>query len=240
MSKQQNAYPEGVSIVAGDFNQTNLRSVLPRTHQDVTCPTRGKITLDVNTKCVIAHHRWPFLVQPHLHCYPEGTTVAVLSEEIEERRTSTEASGKLPLECVESILTNSITAWYRSCNRTNLKVLQRVINVAQNVNETKLPWAEDIYKVCSHSRTSNTIRTQHNLHTTSSKYLQHLQHLKTQWDWRTASLQKLSSCSINTDTHTHTLSLFMCVGMKLFLSFTVFLIIIIIIFLDIYGAVLPL
>lgn len=50
ISKQQNAYPEGVFIVAGDFNQTNHRSVLPRTHQDVTCPTRGKNTLEhVNT-----------------------------------------------------------------------------------------------------------------------------------------------------------------------------------------------
>lgn len=127
---------------------------------------------------------------------------------------------------------NSITAWYRSCKRKDQKVLQRVINVAQNVNETKLPAAEDIYKVCSHSRTSNTIRTQHTLHTPSLKFSllagDTSHYIQTQWDWRTASEQKLSSYSINTDTHTHIHThTFMCVGMKLFLFFIVFFFIII-------------
>ncbi|KAI3364119.1 hypothetical protein L3Q82_010794 [Scortum barcoo] len=33
-------------IVAGDFNSTNLRKVLPRYHQHISCPTRGENTLD--------------------------------------------------------------------------------------------------------------------------------------------------------------------------------------------------
>ncbi|KAI3352571.1 hypothetical protein L3Q82_005512 [Scortum barcoo] len=35
-----------VRIVAGDFNSTNLRKVLPRYHQHISCPTRGENTLD--------------------------------------------------------------------------------------------------------------------------------------------------------------------------------------------------
>ncbi len=38
--------PDGISIVAGDFNQTDLRSVLPKFHQHVHTPTRGSNTLD--------------------------------------------------------------------------------------------------------------------------------------------------------------------------------------------------
>eukprot|EP00061_Rhincodon_typus_P005856 g25863.t1 len=39
-------YPEALFIIAGDLNQANLKSVRPKYHQHVSCPTRGPITLD--------------------------------------------------------------------------------------------------------------------------------------------------------------------------------------------------
>ncbi|KAL6475087.1 hypothetical protein MHYP_G00161270 [Metynnis hypsauchen] len=46
ISKQQSRHPEAALIVAGDFNQTDLRTVLSKLHQHVSCPTRGVNTLD--------------------------------------------------------------------------------------------------------------------------------------------------------------------------------------------------
>lgn len=46
ISRQQRAYPESAFIVAGDFNQSCLKTVLPKFVQYVKGPTRGKNTLD--------------------------------------------------------------------------------------------------------------------------------------------------------------------------------------------------
>ncbi|KAF7700486.1 hypothetical protein HF521_003444 [Silurus meridionalis] len=46
ISKQQSTHPEGAIIVAGDFNHSNLKSVLPKFHRNVSCSTRGDKTLD--------------------------------------------------------------------------------------------------------------------------------------------------------------------------------------------------
>ncbi|KAM7003411.1 uncharacterized protein LKV04_004454 [Tautogolabrus adspersus] len=46
ISKQQTAHPEAAFIVAGDFNHSNLKTVLPKFHQHVSCNTRGNKTLD--------------------------------------------------------------------------------------------------------------------------------------------------------------------------------------------------
>ncbi|XP_027858773.1 uncharacterized protein LOC114135555 [Xiphophorus couchianus] len=46
ISKHQTKYPEAPFIVAGDFNHSNLKTVLPRFHQHVSCHTRGDKTLD--------------------------------------------------------------------------------------------------------------------------------------------------------------------------------------------------
>lgn len=46
ISKQQIAHPNGVLMIAGNFNQANLNTVLPKLYQYVKCPTRGKSTLD--------------------------------------------------------------------------------------------------------------------------------------------------------------------------------------------------
>uniref|UniRef100_A0A670JPL4 Reverse transcriptase domain-containing protein n=1 Tax=Podarcis muralis TaxID=64176 RepID=A0A670JPL4_PODMU len=46
ISRQQRAHPDGAFVVAGDFNRADLRTVLPKFHQYVDCPTRGGNTLD--------------------------------------------------------------------------------------------------------------------------------------------------------------------------------------------------
>ncbi|KAI3355814.1 hypothetical protein L3Q82_004221 [Scortum barcoo] len=46
ISKHQTKHPEAAFIVAGDFNHSNLKTVLPRFHQHVSCHTRGEKTLD--------------------------------------------------------------------------------------------------------------------------------------------------------------------------------------------------
>lgn len=46
ISKLQNSHPDGIYILAGDFNHVNLKTVLPKFFQHVTCPKRGQNTLD--------------------------------------------------------------------------------------------------------------------------------------------------------------------------------------------------
>lgn len=45
ISKQQTLHPEAAFIVAGDFNHASLNTVLPKFHQNVSCPTKGDKTL---------------------------------------------------------------------------------------------------------------------------------------------------------------------------------------------------
>lgn len=45
ISKQQTKHPEAAFIVAGDFNHANLKTVLPRFYQHVSCHTKGDRTL---------------------------------------------------------------------------------------------------------------------------------------------------------------------------------------------------
>lgn len=46
ISELNSIYRDGVIIVAGDFNQANMRKVLPNYHQHVDFATRGTNTLD--------------------------------------------------------------------------------------------------------------------------------------------------------------------------------------------------
>ena len=46
VTKFENDHPDAVSIVAGDFNHTNMKTVLPKYYQHVSCPTRGDKILD--------------------------------------------------------------------------------------------------------------------------------------------------------------------------------------------------
>uniref|UniRef100_A0AAZ1X703 Reverse transcriptase domain-containing protein n=1 Tax=Oreochromis aureus TaxID=47969 RepID=A0AAZ1X703_OREAU len=46
INEQQRAHPDGVHIIAGDFNKANIKTVLPKFYQHVKCPTRGENTLD--------------------------------------------------------------------------------------------------------------------------------------------------------------------------------------------------
>lgn len=64
VNKMQTVYPDGAFIIAGDFNHANLRSVLPKFYQNVSCPTRGANTLDnVYTNISDAYKAVP---QPHV------------------------------------------------------------------------------------------------------------------------------------------------------------------------------
>ena len=56
-------YPEALLIEAGDFNQANLKSVLPRYYQHVTCPTRGPNILD--HCCTKIKHAYRSIARPH-------------------------------------------------------------------------------------------------------------------------------------------------------------------------------
>ncbi|KAI5611074.1 gastrula zinc finger protein XlCGF28.1-like [Silurus asotus] len=46
ISKQESTHPEGAIVVAGDFNHSNLKSVLPKFHYNVSISTSGDKTLD--------------------------------------------------------------------------------------------------------------------------------------------------------------------------------------------------
>ncbi|KAI4886435.1 hypothetical protein NFI96_011889 [Prochilodus magdalenae] len=64
ISRLQNTHPDGLFIVAGDFNHGNLKSVLPKFHQHVNFATRGANALDlVYTNIPSAYRAEP---RPHL------------------------------------------------------------------------------------------------------------------------------------------------------------------------------
>ncbi len=64
INEQQHVYPNGVHIIAGDFNKSNLKTVLPKLYQHVKCSTRGENTLDhVYTNIKHAYRAIPL---PHL------------------------------------------------------------------------------------------------------------------------------------------------------------------------------
>ena len=59
ISTQQRDHPDGVYVIAGDFNKANLKTVLPKFHQHVHCPTRGR-----NTPCLQQHQAWVQSITP--------------------------------------------------------------------------------------------------------------------------------------------------------------------------------
>ncbi|GAA6075769.1 piezo-type mechanosensitive ion channel component 1-like, partial [Tachysurus ichikawai] len=75
ISDLQNVHPDGLFIVAGDFNHANLKSVLPKFHQHVDFATRGENTLDlVYTNIPSAYRAEP---RPHLG-YSDHITVMLI------------------------------------------------------------------------------------------------------------------------------------------------------------------
>uniref|UniRef100_A0A8C7X192 Reverse transcriptase domain-containing protein n=1 Tax=Oryzias sinensis TaxID=183150 RepID=A0A8C7X192_9TELE len=64
INEHQRAHPDGVHVIAGDFNRANLKTVLPNFYQHVKCATRGENTLDhVYTNIKHAYRAIPL---PHL------------------------------------------------------------------------------------------------------------------------------------------------------------------------------
>ncbi|KAK3569886.1 hypothetical protein QTP86_006751 [Hemibagrus guttatus] len=59
----QNAHPDGLFIIAGDFNHANLKSVLPKFHQHVDFATRGVNALDLLYTNIPGAYR----AEPHPH-----------------------------------------------------------------------------------------------------------------------------------------------------------------------------
>ena len=64
ISKQQQAHPDGVDIVAGDFHRACLKAVLPKFIQYVKCATREGRILD-HVYCNI-RHAYRAVPQPHI------------------------------------------------------------------------------------------------------------------------------------------------------------------------------
>ncbi|KAK0131965.1 hypothetical protein N1851_033244 [Merluccius polli] len=63
ISEQQTAHPEGFTIVAGDFNHADLKTVLPKLHQHVNFPTREENILDL----VYTPHKGAYKASPLPH-----------------------------------------------------------------------------------------------------------------------------------------------------------------------------
>ncbi|KAI5611468.1 gastrula zinc finger protein XlCGF28.1-like [Silurus asotus] len=63
ISDLQNAHPDGLFIIAGDFNHAYLKNVLPKLHQHVDFATRGANTLDL----VYTNIPGAYRAEPHPH-----------------------------------------------------------------------------------------------------------------------------------------------------------------------------
>ena len=63
ISEQQTAHPDGFTILAGDFNHANPKTVLPKLYQHVNFPTRGGNTLDQ----VFTSHKGAYKASPLPH-----------------------------------------------------------------------------------------------------------------------------------------------------------------------------
>ncbi|KAK0154042.1 hypothetical protein N1851_003863 [Merluccius polli] len=74
ISDQQTAQPDGLLIVAGDFNHANLKTVFPHVYQHIDFPTRGNNTLDL----VYTTLRGAYKVSPRPHLVASDHTTVML------------------------------------------------------------------------------------------------------------------------------------------------------------------
>ncbi|KAK0150001.1 hypothetical protein N1851_009235 [Merluccius polli] len=75
LNKQLQAHPDGIHIIAGDFNQACLRTVLPEFTQYVKCATRGQNTLDHDFQTILAYKPLRKRTRPDIKTFktwPEG------------------------------------------------------------------------------------------------------------------------------------------------------------------------
>ncbi|KAK3561458.1 hypothetical protein QTP86_002817 [Hemibagrus guttatus] len=76
ISGLQNAHPDRLFIIAGDFNHANLKSVLPKFHQHVDFAMRGTNTLDLVYTNILDAYR----AEPHPHLdYSDHISVMLIS-----------------------------------------------------------------------------------------------------------------------------------------------------------------
>ncbi|KAI4877849.1 hypothetical protein NFI96_028554 [Prochilodus magdalenae] len=75
ISDLQNTHPDGLFIVAGDFNQANLKLLLPKFHQYVDFATRGANVLDM--VCTNIHGMFRAEPRPH-YCFSDHVSVMLI------------------------------------------------------------------------------------------------------------------------------------------------------------------
>ena len=81
ISKWQTRHPEAAFIVAGDFNHSNLKTVLPKFRQHVSCPTREDKTLDhVYSNMPDAYKTIPLPQSDHISLYMMPTYDPLISQ----------------------------------------------------------------------------------------------------------------------------------------------------------------
>ncbi|KAK3568451.1 hypothetical protein QTP86_007297 [Hemibagrus guttatus] len=72
ISELQNAHPDRLFIIAGDFNHANLKSVLPKFHKHVDCSTRGtRLMIDL---VVVSSDLRPHVLDTRMKSWAELST----------------------------------------------------------------------------------------------------------------------------------------------------------------------
>ncbi len=102
-----NKHPDAACIIAGDFNNANLKKVIPNFHQHISCPTRGLNTLDhcyTQFKNAYKAHSLPaFGKSDHAAIFPKpDCKQRIVQEPPVEREVTGTCSGRVHLTSANS------------------------------------------------------------------------------------------------------------------------------------------